>query len=595
MAESSPLLPCYTVLGQDEIFEKKFKKKYGGKSLKFVKKIVQDYSAIISGGSVLSCVDFDNHENNQSPKFTIGHTHDIDIYVQVEKAKELIQEMIKANLKSIAAHIAPLYDQSFFRKNHILYRISFAGEIDGTRIVFDVIVVDKAYDLQTIVTNFDLMCCEIWYKYNLKGNNYIVQTQSEKHYEAIKTKQTYLRNDYFKCLLEHSNWFIIQRLQKYKYRGFTIKFGTPDYDTKNQKIEVNSLTVQKRNEKTTVDCLKEKTYYYQEWLARKLIKSFLLYGESASYDANRLLNSISLVCDYFHPNPDPNPNPHYIYPMSKFNDLYLIKMLKKPENPRDNQQYTKKVKWFSEIITNTLSSLMTMDNQSGVPTNHKIIAKYYQDNLLQASDPSLTIQKYTPTVEYSIVFDKVFDCIMYTDVDKEEWKKDKDNVIFIIPENKPNGEGVALTSLALGFSKEYLLFLYNNKADNWFYECEGDVFPGTNDKPTKAKDLTQPYCGIPVSSDGMKGLVSTRNLKTILSHEKTDVDASYVLQYEEVFTHTISHKNTNNDAPNFVSANHCQGGSTYIVYDILHVSHKIASKSWWDWTNCIDDAGGIPK
>jgi hypothetical protein len=161
---------------------------------------------------------------------------------------------------------------------------------------------------------------------------------------------------------------------------------------------------------------------------------------------------------------------------------------------------------------------------------------------------------------------------MYNDVPAEEWLNESpDNVILIIPEQVNEKKAVAL-----GFSKEYLTFLYNNNKDNWFFECAGNVINGTNDKPPMAKNTHDPYCGIPVDNDGMKGLVKTKQLLYIM--KKTGIQ-TYVIEYNTVFTHTISQKNTDRDTLNYVSANHCQGGSTYLVYDLKIINEEATNTS----------------
>ena len=53
-----------------------------------------------------------------------------------------------------------------------------------------------------------------------------------------------------------------------------------------------------------------------------------------------------------------------------------------------------------------------------------------------------------------------------------------------------------------------------------------------------------------------------------------------------MFTHTISYKNTNHMTANYVSSNHCQAGSTYMVYDIQYLREPTINK---DESIKIDD------
>jgi hypothetical protein len=68
--------------------------------------------------------------------------------------------------------------------------------------------------LTKVVTNFDLTCCEMWY-----DGTSVKSTESSNN---IQKKLTTLRYEYAQVLFNSLNSFLINRLKKYIYRGFTI-------------------------------------------------------------------------------------------------------------------------------------------------------------------------------------------------------------------------------------------------------------------------------------------------------------------------------------------------------------------------------------
>jgi hypothetical protein len=182
--------------------------------------ILQHHGAVAAGGGVL---------RSYAP-FDLKHEQDIDVYVNFSRGNELYTVLYELGYKTNVSFYAPAYDQSFFRKNNILRRTSFYKQ--GTPPI-DVMVVSDEVNVLTVVNNFDLDICEIWFD----GVN--VYTYNA---EAIKTRVATLKPDYVLHYLVNHNSFTIKRMNKYISRGFNLKYVIPQggvidvQDTKNKTI-----------------------------------------------------------------------------------------------------------------------------------------------------------------------------------------------------------------------------------------------------------------------------------------------------------------------------------------------------------------------
>ena len=171
-------------------------------------KILQDNQAIIAGGSVLAGI-------NTNTKYD-----DIDIYVNLRNAQKFRNKLNKqySNTTIFDAHIAPAYDQSFLIKNNILGRITFSNVSDGG--MGDIMIVSDDVTLESVVENFDLSFCKVWFD----GKNILTNYPDD-----VQEKNGVLGVDYFKNLLS-GNLFTIRRIKKYTRRGYTVKL--PNIKTK---------------------------------------------------------------------------------------------------------------------------------------------------------------------------------------------------------------------------------------------------------------------------------------------------------------------------------------------------------------------------
>lgn len=214
------------------------------------RQLVVDHHALVAGGSVLGAL-------------TDTHINDFDVYVISTHAKSLIKEL--TNVVSARYHqcadVASTYDRSFFRKNHILIRVPMRF---SSNVSVDVVVVADDVALETVVTNFDLSFCEVWW-------------DGSKTYAAdpdgIRERVGILKPDYRDCLIREFNPFIARRLQKYKDRGFQVKILGDDLYPED---------IVKIFEKNVANIDSGKSVPTEDWAVRFFLKN--LYSAIMSYD-----------------------------------------------------------------------------------------------------------------------------------------------------------------------------------------------------------------------------------------------------------------------------------------------------------------------
>ena len=159
-----------------------------------------DAGAVIAGGGVLSA-------------FVGFFVKDIDIYCNIGRAEALMNRLKSIGFSIIQAHLSPAYDQSFFRKNNILARFHWRYKNDPVFISIDVMVIPDTVNVETVVQNFDLTFCEIWY------NGTEIKSS---HPIDILTRHGRLRDEYAETYSVYNNKFIRKRIEKYRDRGFII-------------------------------------------------------------------------------------------------------------------------------------------------------------------------------------------------------------------------------------------------------------------------------------------------------------------------------------------------------------------------------------
>jgi hypothetical protein len=168
--------------------------------------LLKETESLLAGGFVLDAVNI-----------TRLHDIDMDIYVNLSNAKKLFEVLTtEYNFRVALLHTAPAYDQSFFRKNNILERIALFRPERRKRITIDIMIIPDTVNVKSVVQNFDLTFCEIWYDgLNVAGTNL----------ENSLARKGYLRDEYKESLLVYFNKFILNRIRKYTKRGYSIDYN----------------------------------------------------------------------------------------------------------------------------------------------------------------------------------------------------------------------------------------------------------------------------------------------------------------------------------------------------------------------------------
>lgn len=169
--------------------------------------IIKKNKAIIAGGALLSSI----HGKR---------IKDIDIYVHLRDAQYLVNDLVVSGYKNTTSHSTPVYDRSFMLRNNIVGRLIYNNFTLNSPYI-EVMLVNDNTPLEYVVENFDLSFCKIWSDGEKIYSNYMAD---------VKSKSGNIGKDYFKALLEGNN-FTIERLEKYKKMGYTVKY--PKIDTQN--------------------------------------------------------------------------------------------------------------------------------------------------------------------------------------------------------------------------------------------------------------------------------------------------------------------------------------------------------------------------
>ena len=106
-----------------------------------------------------------------------------------------------------------------FQKNHILQNLTFYYKIklpSEEGVIIDLMLVKNSVDLKSVLSNFDLTCCQNW----ITRVDKTLKVYST-HYEDIMKGKSKLNKEYCESFAR-GNKFIKNRLYKYSQRGFDI-------------------------------------------------------------------------------------------------------------------------------------------------------------------------------------------------------------------------------------------------------------------------------------------------------------------------------------------------------------------------------------
>jgi hypothetical protein len=195
---------------------------------------LQTHKVLIAGGSVLAV--------HTTPPFK---SSDIDMYVHQSTGAAFIEDLLKIcdDIIFYSSFTRPVYDQSFLKRNNILYLLS--GIIGALK--FDIMITKS--DPIDVAGNFDLSCCQIFF------NGHDVWATDFK-----EDKTCHLRAEYHKAWYA-GNYFLKKRVSKYVDRGFIITLEM------NNELDPQPIRISDKNEKQISD--------YEEYIAIHIITYIL--------------------------------------------------------------------------------------------------------------------------------------------------------------------------------------------------------------------------------------------------------------------------------------------------------------------------------
>ena len=490
--------------------------------------LLQETGSIIAGGSVLSAyndvfIPYYRGYNQCTPNLK----HDFDLYIHLNKMEEFIRRLPEIfrdyRNNQVCSYTAPPYDKSFLKKNNILGRFVLK-QYNYPDI--DLIIVSNEKNLTDIVDSFDLSFCKIWY------NGVDVQARNP---EDILNKRGTLGSDYIKCLL-NGNYFTAKRIQKYKKKGYKILVDL-DYE-----FEI------KEDENVIISP--------EDWVVSNIVKYFVFKMNRNTYTPltlpinqfirlnlnNYTMESLDESLTRLSYSPEAKKN---IYMNTFENHTY----------PDEYFQYIFDITGITEDELNVPQQIV--QNMSGD------VEDDVEDDEDDFDDDDVFEESYLD--ERNIDFNTCRDLYMTDDIDITTHLNETDTFLFI------NSSGVNGVYDMFCFEKSYIRNILNNKNDNWFYECNGPIIPGTNDRRmTSFVDF--PYIKIPIDTDGLTGFIPILKIQQILTSNKKVYYINPMLEngIQKMITHSVTWQNSlgPRNQMDLVSANHCQAGSSILVYTL---------------------------
>ena len=504
--------------------------------------------AIIAGGAVLAAYNQDSM-----------YINDVDIYIHASKTLKFVDDLDKSILNyriSYGNYIAPAYDQSFFRRNNILARFTLQQRYEWDSRTesrqhrvpdIDIIIIPDTIPILSVVKNFDLTFCEIWY-------DAATAKVSAVDPAGILAKTGMLKKDYVENMLVYLNRFTIKRVEKYVRKGFTISYDC-----------ARSYTFAKKSKNVLSP---------EEWVVYKLYQYIVFGAFGRRTDKEK---SLEIVCNY----------PLSKYTLSDFErilpDLKTTMSSSMLRGVTDNKSLYLKILYYSNFYHVPRLPVKYLEYiQTVLGISLQNIQEYRPPRPVPAPAraPASIPPRYTPikpdvnTFDFSNVGDDIDentftnttckDLIMQDDsVNILEYLSESDTFLFV---SKNPLVGVGFDVLC--FEKSSIEYIIKDK-NNWFYECTGPINPTKFDPNAKSAGIydRETYIKIPADeTTGLNAFIPLVQLKKILKRNHK----IYYIEFEKDITHSISWKNSFGPSrhANWVSANHCQGGSNILVYTL---------------------------
>jgi hypothetical protein len=542
--------------------------------------------AVIAGGSLTSIYTGKNTVN------------DLDFYVNRNQALELKDFLMSTGytFSPTKNYIAPAYDNSFFKKNNIVARFMFIkeglvriGQYEEKYPSIDVMIIKDSESVVDVVTNFDLSFCEIFYD----GRE--VKTPANPN--DIFEKKGILKPLYVNSLYELNN-FTIRRIQKYMVRGFSISYKCdrdevliikkPKGVNNEEEWVINLLyktilfnnTVLSTRARSDINIDARFRYVNPINAAFKIICLYPLEVETKE-DFDRLAREkfyetdlkqfyIKIIC-----------STNYNYFPSKYKNYIKNVLDVTRQEIYDNCEFENDVRDDYIYLPPRRSGLEDDDDDDYMNLSPR--RSLLDDDDLDDDDDDYMNLSPRRSPEIANIEDEEEYEFEEIDIDENTININTCNDLFMLDENEINiylqeNDTFLLVNKspdnsfdALCFEKEYINQILNNKNDNWFYECNGSFIDDTNDRSMNSF-INFPYLKIPISSEGLNAFIPVTQIKALLNQDNKIYYIVPKLEdgVQKMITHTVSWQNSYGPPQyrNFVSANHCQSGSSILVYDL---------------------------
>jgi hypothetical protein len=486
--------------------------------------------SVIAGGSVLSA-------------YHGGYwINDFDIYVNAENACRLKDGLVALgfNLENYSDYyITPAYDPSFFRRNNILGRIVLRKEgLRYEKVELDIIIVKNSIPVLDVVRNFDLTFCEIWYD----GNNVNAVDPG-----GVLSKHGKLKPDYVNILLDTFNPFTLKRIRKYLERGFEIKYDTT----------VSEHTINLNREKTITSPENWAVYKMYNNIVKNISNS-----EFIDYDGSRIDIIFKIICEC------------NIEEYSVVNLENMIKNCLGVDEERLKEFYMHILN-KSEYVHYPREYKGYIETYFGISSEDMRVYRREQGDSEIEEDSEEEPEPEEPEPEQDYIFEEA-------DVDERDMPnstcsdlytlEDDKNIVSHLEEEDTFlfiNRGSTNDFDILCFEKSYIEGIISDKNNNWFYECTGRLIPGTNDR-SMGQFINYPYIKVPINDSGLNGFIPLIQLRTLLINNNRIYYIYPMIENgtQKMITHTASWQNAYSSNPNWVSANHCQAGSSILVYTL---------------------------
>ena len=188
--------------------------------------LLMSVGGLIAGGSILQAIDREGDDNIISGN---NPETDVDIYIPCRHKKAFMEQFLTfIDIEHESSFLSSVYCESFLKKNgikrvHLVHAVNDYPDGSFQRCKFDIMSVRNKRKPINVVNNFDLTFCQVWFD----GTDVFAS-----HGLDVETKTGSLQPEYFKAHRKH-NKFILNRLEKYRDRGYDIVINDIESNNEN--------------------------------------------------------------------------------------------------------------------------------------------------------------------------------------------------------------------------------------------------------------------------------------------------------------------------------------------------------------------------